>query len=178
MGSVVSEEVQRGAPLVRRDLTPAQRAKLIAKRKAAYEAVHPGTKNGGNRRGSDRQTGELKKDRFTADTAAKTGKPERTIQRDATRAKALKARKKAYQEAYPETKRGGDRKSATANQSPKSGHRSAFIDDTAQKTGRSRSAVAQDVARAEALGTISTGFPGRRWTRASNWTPWRRCRGD
>ncbi|APG13751.1 hypothetical protein BKD09_35880 [Bradyrhizobium japonicum] len=26
---------------------------------------------------------------FTADTAAKTGKPERTIQRDATRAKAL-----------------------------------------------------------------------------------------
>jgi hypothetical protein len=28
---------------------------------------------------------------FTADTAAKTGKPERTIRRDATRAKALGA---------------------------------------------------------------------------------------
>ncbi|MET4233367.1 hypothetical protein ABIA85_006660 [Bradyrhizobium sp. LA6.10] len=75
--------------LIRRDLTPAQRAKLIAKRKAAYEAVHPETRNGGNRRGSVRQVGELKKDRFTADTAAKTGKPERSIQRDATRAKAL-----------------------------------------------------------------------------------------
>lgn len=30
---------------------------------------------------------------FTADTAAKTGKPERSIQRDATRAKALGCRR-------------------------------------------------------------------------------------
>jgi hypothetical protein len=47
-----------------------QRAKLIAKRKAAYEGVHPETKNGCDRRGSGRQIGELKKDRFTADTGA------------------------------------------------------------------------------------------------------------
>lgn len=65
-----------------RDLTPAQRAKLIAKRKAAYEAVHPETKSGGDRR-ANRQNGGLK-DSFAKDTAAKSRKPERTIQRDAT----------------------------------------------------------------------------------------------
>ncbi|UFW43193.1 hypothetical protein [Bradyrhizobium sp. WSM471] len=32
--------------LIRRDLTPAQRTELIAKWKAAYEAVHPETKHG------------------------------------------------------------------------------------------------------------------------------------
>lgn len=32
--------------LIRRDLTPAQRTKLTAKRKAAYEVVHPETRNG------------------------------------------------------------------------------------------------------------------------------------
>lgn len=52
--------------------------------------MHPETRNGGSRRGSSRQTGDLN-DRFTSDTAAKTGKPERSIQRDATRAKALGA---------------------------------------------------------------------------------------
>jgi ParB family chromosome partitioning protein len=30
--------------LIGRDLTPAQRAKLVAKRKAVYEAVHPETR--------------------------------------------------------------------------------------------------------------------------------------
>jgi phage terminase large subunit-like protein len=34
--------------LIRRDLTPAQRAKLVARRKAAYEAVYPETKQGGD----------------------------------------------------------------------------------------------------------------------------------
>ena len=53
--------------------------------------MHPETKHGGVRRGSSGQLGQLKNDRFTADTAAKTGKPERTIRRDATRAKALGA---------------------------------------------------------------------------------------
>lgn len=76
--------------LIRRDLTPPRRAKLVAKRKAAYEAVHPETRNGASGKGRPkvRQLGEAN-NRFTADTAAKTGKPERSIQRDATRAKAL-----------------------------------------------------------------------------------------
>jgi hypothetical protein len=44
-----------------------QRAKLVAKRKAAYEAVHPETKHG-------------------KDTAAKSGRSARSIAPDATRA--------------------------------------------------------------------------------------------
>jgi hypothetical protein len=36
---------------LRRNLNAAQRAKLVAKRKAAYEPVHPETKNGGTGRG-------------------------------------------------------------------------------------------------------------------------------
>jgi hypothetical protein len=76
--------------LIRRDLTAAQRAKLIEKRKAAYEAVHPETKHGatGRSRGKSGQVGHSN-ERFTADTAAKTGTPERTIRRNVTRAKAL-----------------------------------------------------------------------------------------
>ena len=52
--------------------------------------MHPETKHGGTGRGRGKtcQVGSSN-GRFTADTAAKTGKPERTIQRDATRAKAL-----------------------------------------------------------------------------------------
>lgn len=70
------------------DYRPAQRAKLIAKRKAAYEAVHPETKHGGSRRGSSRQVGNSN-GRFTAGTAAKSGRSRTAVARDATRAKAL-----------------------------------------------------------------------------------------
>ncbi|MGY8633576.1 hypothetical protein RAD15_13955 [Bradyrhizobium sp. 14AA] len=41
--------------LIRRDLTPAQRAKLIAKRKAAYEAVHGPAKAVGDRASAAKQ---------------------------------------------------------------------------------------------------------------------------
>ncbi|MDA9506119.1 hypothetical protein XI09_16055 [Bradyrhizobium sp. CCBAU 11386] len=74
--------------MIRRDLTPAQRAKLIAKRKAAYETVNPETKHGATGRRGKKDANLAS---FTSDTSAKTGKPERTIQRDATRAKALGA---------------------------------------------------------------------------------------
>lgn len=55
-----------------------------------YEAVHPETANGGTGRSCSKvgQVGQAIQ-RFTADTAAKTGKPERTIRLYATRAKAL-----------------------------------------------------------------------------------------
>jgi ParB-like chromosome segregation protein Spo0J len=73
--------------LIRRDLTDAERAKLTAERKRIYELDHPETKHGGDRKGSTRQNGDVK--RFTEDTAEKTGRSERSVQRDAARGEAL-----------------------------------------------------------------------------------------
>jgi ParB family chromosome partitioning protein len=77
--------------LIRRHLTAAQRAKLVAKRKAAYEAVHPETKTGGRpgKAGGGKVAKNAKFASFAADTAAKSGKSVRVVVRDATRAKAL-----------------------------------------------------------------------------------------
>jgi ParB family chromosome partitioning protein len=76
--------------LLRRELTAAQRAKMIARRKKVYEETHPETKHGGDRRSSSGQAGHLNKaDRFTADTARKNRKSERSIRRDAMRGEAL-----------------------------------------------------------------------------------------
>ena len=52
-------------------LTASERATFTARRKQIYEALHPETRHGGDR--ASRQVGNLKDDRFTADTAAKTG---------------------------------------------------------------------------------------------------------
>ncbi|TYL86648.1 hypothetical protein FXB40_41355 [Bradyrhizobium rifense] len=60
----------------------------------------------------------------------------------AERAKVLKARKKAYQDAHPETKRGGDRKSKAITAT---NCRTPFTADTAAKTGRSRKSVERDL---------------------------------
>jgi hypothetical protein len=61
--------------LIRRDLTPAEGAKLTAQRKGAYQKAHPETKNGatGRGRGKSGQVGHSN-ERFTADTAKKTGR--------------------------------------------------------------------------------------------------------
>jgi N6-adenosine-specific RNA methylase IME4 len=75
--------------LVRAELSPTERAMHVGKRKELFEKLHPETKRGGDRKSakakSTRQNGDLK--RFTKDAAKKTGKGERTIQRDAARAK-------------------------------------------------------------------------------------------
>ena len=82
--------------LKRNDLSPAERAKHTAERKKIYERNHPETmptKKGGPGRGKQtrRQIGDesagahKSAERFTKDTAAKTGQSERTIQRDARR---------------------------------------------------------------------------------------------
>jgi hypothetical protein len=61
--------------------TPAQEAVAITRRKKLYEELYPETKGGGDRKSekarSDRQNDDLKADRFTKDTASKTGKSER-----------------------------------------------------------------------------------------------------
>jgi ParB family chromosome partitioning protein len=70
--------------LCRGNLTPAQEAKALARRKQIYEALHPETKRGAIGGGHDqsRQIGDAgKATRFTKATASVTGKPERNIQR-------------------------------------------------------------------------------------------------
>ena len=71
-------------------LTKAERALFTKRRKDAYEALHPETKREASLKKGDelpsRQLGETGRvDRFTADTAAKTGQSERAVQRDAER---------------------------------------------------------------------------------------------
>jgi N6-adenosine-specific RNA methylase IME4 len=77
--------------LTRGDLSQAERAIHIAKRKEVYERLHPQTKHGTP--GVSRQIGDIRKrtesDRFTEDTVAKTGRSERDIQRDASRFKHI-----------------------------------------------------------------------------------------
>lgn len=67
-------------------LSKAERALFTKRRKDAYEALHPETKREATlkQNTSSRQLGETA-DRFTADTAAKTGQSERAVQRDAER---------------------------------------------------------------------------------------------
>jgi ParB-like chromosome segregation protein Spo0J len=72
--------------LCRANLTPAQMAAAIAKRKQIYEVLYPETVHGGNRK-SSRRIGNLKRrrtaKRFTKATAEATGRSERHIQRAA-----------------------------------------------------------------------------------------------
>lgn len=61
-------------------MTPSERALFTKRRKEAYEALHPETRNGAkNEREGLRQVGEVKADRFTAATAAATGHSELTV---------------------------------------------------------------------------------------------------
>jgi hypothetical protein len=67
------------------------------RRKDAYEALHPETKptsEGGRGRNNAtrRQLGDDIANRFTSDTAAKTGQSERAIQRDAERGEKISER--------------------------------------------------------------------------------------
>jgi ParB family chromosome partitioning protein len=68
-------------------LSPSERARFTVRRKAVYEALHPETRHGaiGNGREKGRQVGDSTADRFSADTALRTGRSERDVQRDASR---------------------------------------------------------------------------------------------
>lgn len=67
-------------------LTPAERAIFTQRRKDAYEALHPETKQGAIGRGRERDpdSGTLS---FVDDTAARTGRSKSSVAADATRAK-------------------------------------------------------------------------------------------
>jgi ParB family transcriptional regulator, chromosome partitioning protein len=71
------------------NLGHAERALLTARRKEAYEALHPETRQGGagNGRAKGRQIGNST--RFTADTAAQTGRSERGVQRAAEQGRKI-----------------------------------------------------------------------------------------
>ena len=73
--------------LCRAELSPADKARQTARRKVIYEALHPDTRHGSP--GVSRQVGDTRErtdtDRFTADTAARTGQSERTVQRNVER---------------------------------------------------------------------------------------------
>lgn len=72
--------------LCRAELSPADRAKHTARRKAIYLELHPETAHGGDRSEPSRQSGDLPKvERFTENTAKATGQSERAVQRDAER---------------------------------------------------------------------------------------------
>lgn len=83
--------------LCRAELTPADRALFVFRRKEIYLMKHPDTANGatGNGRPKLRQLGEATVDepkRFTAATAEATGQSERAIQRDAERGEKISER--------------------------------------------------------------------------------------
>lgn len=71
------------------ELSSSERAAQTARRKAIYEELHPETKQGTP--GVSRQVGDTRaratSARFTAETAKKTGRSERSVQRDAERGK-------------------------------------------------------------------------------------------
>jgi ParB-like chromosome segregation protein Spo0J len=80
--------------LCRSELRPADQAIAIGRRKAIYEAMHPETKptsegGAGRNKETRRQNGEESADRFTKDTADKTGMSERTAQRNTERARVI-----------------------------------------------------------------------------------------
>lgn len=80
--------------LMRGELSAAERAIHIDKRKLLYEKMHPETQHGkapGSPSGGKvAKLATLGTERFTADTAQKTGVSERKIQRDASRGEKIK----------------------------------------------------------------------------------------
>ncbi|MGZ2455478.1 MT-A70 family methyltransferase [Rhizobium anhuiense] len=79
--------------LIRSELTPADRAIFIHRRKQLYELKFPETAHGGDRKtdGSSRQVGDLNEEpkRFSAATAGAIGQSERAVQRDAERGEKI-----------------------------------------------------------------------------------------
>jgi ParB family chromosome partitioning protein len=78
--------------LCRAELTELERSEHLAARKEVYEKLHPETRHVSERGGPGRGNktdDNLSPVSFTADTAAKTGLSERSIQRDVQRAAKL-----------------------------------------------------------------------------------------
>ena len=107
-------------------------------------------------------------DGIDADRAALIEIDENLVRADlspAERAIHLRERKRLYEKAHPETKPGGDRKSAQAKSNRQNGDLNRFTKDAEIKTGKSERSVQREVERAakipglaEAIGTsLDTG---------------------
>jgi ParB-like chromosome segregation protein Spo0J len=77
--------------LARADLSPAERALHVGRRKELYEALYPETKQGKapGKAGGGKKAKPAKLATFAKETAGKTGQSRRNIERDATRAKQV-----------------------------------------------------------------------------------------
>jgi ParB family chromosome partitioning protein len=75
--------------IVRTNLTALQEGKALKRRKALYEAKHPETKRGGDRKSEEIKTTHCRSDSFAADAATKTGKSKRTIERAVALAESI-----------------------------------------------------------------------------------------
>jgi ParB family transcriptional regulator, chromosome partitioning protein len=73
---------------------------------------------------------------------------------DAERILRVARRKQLYEKLHPETKHGGDRRSAGARSSSQNENLKAFVADIAVKTGKGRSTVARDVTRAKKVAVL------------------------
>jgi ParB-like chromosome segregation protein Spo0J len=89
LDDVHAELVELDENLARNELSPAERSAAIARRKAIYERLHPETKHGAVGKGRKPPKGSAKADRFSAATAAATGRSESGIQLDAHRGEVL-----------------------------------------------------------------------------------------
>jgi hypothetical protein len=72
-------------------LTASEKAMFTKRRKQAYEALHPETRHGVNQHSSTRKVCDSS-ERFTADTAEKTGQSERLVQLNAERGNRISDR--------------------------------------------------------------------------------------
>jgi N6-adenosine-specific RNA methylase IME4/ParB-like chromosome segregation protein Spo0J len=82
-----AELIEIDENLIRADLTDAERAIHLARRKELYEKAHPEAAHGAIGRG--RKKSSQNENSFVADTATKTGKGRSTVARDITRANKI-----------------------------------------------------------------------------------------
>lgn len=93
MSADAAELTEIDENLIHVDLTPAERALHVARRKELYERLHPKTRQGkapGAGRGK-RRSEESQIETFVSDAARRTGKSRATIARDAKRGKDIDA---------------------------------------------------------------------------------------
>jgi ParB family transcriptional regulator, chromosome partitioning protein len=68
--------------IVRNELTTLERSEQLARRKEVYEAIHPKTQHGGDRKSEKSRRNDFALNSFAMDTATKTDVSPRTVQQE------------------------------------------------------------------------------------------------